>query len=219
MVTLPACKQGLTCNMVTILLLFFPRESSNDLEDEDEVFFGPVGHRERCVTVNSGLQDGDNFKPMSPLNGEQIAELFKEATAVSIFIKNSVNQSLGSEDMIDLKENKEVCKILSKTFSVDEDQENMTAKPDQEDEIRIAKSASSPESVDSISDDMVIPSTPRCILQESNSQTAVFQSPFKGRKARPKQNVSKFAHSKLPKTQMTLTTRSCFNSVSIIKMI
>ena len=198
------------------MTILYSRETSNDLEDEDEVFFGPVGHRERCVTVNSGLQDDNNFKLMSPLNGEQIAELFKEATAVSIFIKNSsLNQSLGNDDMIDQRENNEICKILSKTFSVTEDQENMTTKPDQEEDMRIAKSTSSPESVDSISDDMVIPGTPRRILQESNSQSAVFQSPFKGRKARPLQNVSKFSHSKLPKTQMTLKTRSCFNSVSI----
>lgn len=206
-------------------LLFFTREISNDLEDEDEVFFGPVGHRERCVTVNSGLQDDDNFKPMSPLNSEQIAELFKEATAVSIFIKSSsLNQSLGNEDMmIDQRENNDICKILSKTFSVDEDQENTIMKPDQENDDSIAKSTSSPESVDSISpqpaelsDDMVIPSTPKRILQENNSQNTVFQSPFKVRRARPLQNVSKFTHSKLPKTQMTLKTRSCFNSVSTV---
>ena len=209
---------------VNYSLLFFTREIyNNDLEDEDEVFFGPVGHRERCV--NSGLQDDDNFKPMSPLNSEQIAELFKEATAVSIFIKSSsLSQSLGNEDMvIDQGENKEICKILSKTFSIDEDQENtIILKPDQENGARTAKSGSSPESVDTISpqpedmsDDTVIPSTPRRVLKEKNSQDAVFQSPFKGRKARPVKNVSKFSHSKLPKTQMTLKTRSCFNSVSI----
>ena len=189
------------------------------------MFFGPVGHRERCV--NSGLQDDENFKPMSPLNSEQIAELFKEATAVSIFLKSSsLDQSLGNEDMIsDQKEKKEVCKILSQTFSVDDDQENMIMKGDQKDGSRNAKSTSSPESEDSISpqpaemsDDMVIPSTPRCILQEKNSQDAMFQSPFKGRKARPLQNVSKFIRSKLPKTQMTLKTRSCFNSVSMAEV-
>ncbi|KAJ7379352.1 hypothetical protein OS493_016586 [Desmophyllum pertusum] len=62
---------------------------------------------------------------------------------------------------------------------------------------------------------MVIPSTPRRILQESNSQNqtiAAMPSPFKGRKPRALQNVSKFTHSRLPKTQMTLKTRSCFNS-------
>ena len=186
-----------------------------------------MGHRERCVTVNSGLQDDEKFKPLSPLNGEQIAELFKEATAVSIFIKNSsLNQSLGNENVTDEKENRDICKLLSKTFSVDEDQEyNGTVNEDQEHYLRTAKSAFSPESVDSISsqptefpDDMITPVTPRRILQESNFQSqasGVFQSPFKGRKARPLQNTRKFVQSKLPKTQMTLKTRSCFNSVSI----
>ena len=213
----------MSCNHNNLSLLFFTREiCGNDVEDEDEVFFGPVGHRERCV--NSGLIDDENFKPMSPLNSEQIAELFKEATAVSIFIKSSsLNQSLGNEDVLtDQKENKEICKILSKTFSVDDDQENMIMKHDQENGAKTEKSTSSPESVDSISpqpaellDDMVIPSTPTRILQEKNPQDVVFQSPFKVRKARPLQNVSKFTRSKLPKTQMTLKTRSCFNSVSI----
>ena len=216
----------MSCKHDNLSLLFFTREMcGNDLEDEDEVFFGPVGHREKCV--NSGLQDDENFKPMSPLNSEQIAELFKEATAVSIFLKSSsLDQSLGNEDIIsDQREKKEICKILSKTFSVDDDQENMIMKADQKDGARIAKSTSSPESEDSISpqsaemsDDMVIPNTPRRILQEKNSQDAVFQSPFKGRKARPLQNVSKFIRSKLPKTQMTLKTRSCFNSVSMAEV-
>ena len=187
-----------------------------------------MGHRERCVTVDSGLQDDEKFKPLSPLNGEQIAELFKEATAVSIFIKNSsLSQSLGNENVTDEKENRDICKLLSKTFSVDEDQNNGTVNEDQENYLRTAKSASSPESVDSISsqpaefpDDMITPVTPRRILQESNFQSqssGVLQSPFKGRKARPLQNTSKFVQSKLPKTHMTLKTRSCFNSVSIIQ--
>lgn len=211
------------------MIVFVIRES-NDLEDEDEVFIGPVGHRERCITVNSGLADDENLKPLSPLNGEQIAELFKEATAVSIFIKNSsLNQSLGhDENNCHKKEKNDICNILSQTFSV-EDRENLILKPNQENELRIEKSASSPETVsqENISSQpefsdgtcMVIPATPKRILRERNSQdqpALALQSPFKGRKARPMQNVSKFAHSKLPKTQMTLKTRSCFNSVSTI---
>ena len=205
----------------------FSRESINDLEDEDEVFFGPVGHKERCVTVNSGLQDDASFKPMSPLNGEQIAELFKEATAVSIFIKNSSsNQSLGNyENEYGNKENNGTCKILSQTFSVTEDQDSLLSKPDQENDLRIKKSASSPESLSQenivlqpeFSDSVVIHATPKRVLQERNSEdqpVMPLPSPFKGRKARPLQNVSKFSNSKLPKTQMTLKTRSCFNSVS-----
>lgn len=202
---------------------FFTREEANDdLEDEDEVFFGPIGHKERCATVNSGLQDDDNFKPMSPLNGVQIAELFKEATAVSIFIKNSSsNKGMGNdESLYHEKENRpDICSILSQTFSVEAD-------PDQENDSKSTiKSTSSNESIsqDSLSsqqefsDEMVIPTTPKRILQETNSQDQPLMplpSPFKSRKARPLSNVTKFTSSKLPKTQMTLKTRSCFNSVS-----
>lgn len=184
-----------------------------------------MGHRERCVTVNSELQDDDKFKPLSPLNGEQIAELYKEATAVSIFIKNS-SFTQNNDNVTDGKENRDICELLSQTFTVEDDHKNMTAKGDLEDNKRTTKSASSPESANSISpqstecsDDMNIPFTPRRILQESNSQSGAFQSPFKRRKARPLQNSRKFAQSKLPTTQMTLKTRSCFNSVSMIVLL
>lgn len=203
-----------------LVLLFLIREINADEEDEDEVFFGPVGHRERCVTVNSGVQDDEKFKPLSPLNGEQIAELFKEATAVSIFIKNS-SLTQNNDNMTDEKENRDICKLLSQTFTVQDDKKAVSAERDLENDQRTTKSASSPESASSISpqstefpDDMNFPVTPRRILQESNTQSGVFQSPFKARKARPLQNTSKFAQSKLPTTQMTLKTRSCFNSVS-----
>ena len=210
------------------LMTFFTREEAkNDLEDEDEVFFGPIGHKERCATVNSGLQDDDNFKPMSPLNCEQIAELFKEATAVSIFIKNSsTNKSLENDENLysNEKENRDICNILSQTFSVEAD-------PDQENNSKsTTESASSNESIsqDSISsqqefsDEMVIPTTPKRILQDSNSQDQLpmpLPSPFKRRKARPLTNTSKFTSSKLPQTQMTLKTRSCFNSVSTCNVV
>ena len=70
---------------------FFIREINADEEDEDEVFLGPVGHRERCVSVNSGVQDDEKFKPLSPLNGEQIAELCKEAIFIHIHQKFFLN--------------------------------------------------------------------------------------------------------------------------------
>ena len=199
------------------------RETSNDLEDEDEVFFGPIGHKERCVTVNSDLQDDESFKPMSPLNGEQIAELFKEATAVSIFLKSSsTHQSIDDdENNIFDKENNGICNILSQTFSVTDNSPHLVKESD----LKITKSVSSSESVseENISpqvenSDVIIPATPKRVLKEKNSEdqtiTMQFPSPFIGRKARPRQNASKYATSKLPKTDMTLKTRSCFNSVS-----
>ncbi|XP_071961486.1 uncharacterized protein [Antedon mediterranea] len=45
-------------------------------EEEDEVFFGPVNHREKCVRAGKEI---DSVKPLSPLTNEQYAELFKEA--------------------------------------------------------------------------------------------------------------------------------------------
>ena len=180
------------------------RNSNIEVEDEDEVFFGPVGHRERCVAVNSSLHDNSTPKPMSPLSGEQVAELFKEATAVSIFIKNST-----SNQQEDDKENNDIYKILSQTVirpehdvksavEVDSVQSNISQNQD----VAEDKTTSSPEG----------------ILQESNGQDyvkATFESPFKGRKPRLIKSAAKFASSKLPKTQMTLKTRSSFNSVSI----
>lgn len=194
------------------------------MEDEDEVFFGAIGHKERCVTVNSDLQDDESFKPMSPLNGEQIAELFKEATAVSIFLKSSsTHQSIDyDENNIFDKENNGICNILSQTFNVTDNSPDLVKESD----LKITKSLSSSESVseENIStqgenSDVVIPATPKRVLKEKNSEdqtiTMQFASPFIiGRKARPRQNASKFANSKLPKTDMTLKTRSCFNSVS-----
>lgn len=197
------------------------------MEDEDEVFFGPVGHKERCVTANNGLQDDDNCKPMSPLNGEQIAELFKEATAVSLFIKS---QSL-SKNSYQSEENEDVCSVLSETFIVVDDQNygNVAEVPDQENNLNFpAKSEFSPEMISEdnlsqskYSSNVVIPTTPPRILRESNylgHSDVILPSPFKAREARPLANASKFKNSKLPQTQMTLKTRSCFNSVSLMQL-
>lgn len=196
--------------------------AKHDLEDEDEVFFGPIGHKERCVTVNSDLHA--DYKPMSPLNGEQIAELFKEATAVSLFIKS---QSLScNADESKENENGENCITLSKTFTVEEDQNDncLAEKPDQLNDLSFTKESRSPpetiseynnSSMPDCSIGLRVPTTPNRVLRESNSQvqpSMPLPSPFKAREARPLANVSKFARSKLPKTQMTLKTRSCFNS-------
>ncbi|XP_033126176.1 G2 and S phase-expressed protein 1-like isoform X2 [Anneissia japonica] len=55
------------------------RVDSND--EEDEVFFGPVNHREKCVRVKKDIES-KSLKPLSPLTNEQYAELFKEATGL-----------------------------------------------------------------------------------------------------------------------------------------
>lgn len=69
-----------------------------ECEDEDEVFFGPVGYKETCVAVNTKntaalLNEDKSVKPLSPLNSEQVVELFKEATAVAVMLRNSHGDS------------------------------------------------------------------------------------------------------------------------------
>ncbi|XP_072027142.1 uncharacterized protein [Amphiura filiformis] len=56
-------------------------------EDEDEVFFGPVGFREQCVAKKTELDSPEGIKPMSPLTTEQYVEIFKEATKVALLLK------------------------------------------------------------------------------------------------------------------------------------
>ncbi|XP_029472718.1 G2 and S phase-expressed protein 1 isoform X2 [Rhinatrema bivittatum] len=58
-------------------------------EEEDEVFFGPVGHKEKCVAVGIEIQSCETEEMASPkqsaqtlwspLSGEKFVEIFKEA--------------------------------------------------------------------------------------------------------------------------------------------
>ncbi|XP_033745501.1 G2 and S phase-expressed protein 1-like [Pecten maximus] len=58
-------------------------------EDEEEVFFGPVGFAERCMAQSVGPE----VKPLSPLNASQIAELVKEAALVAYRLKTDCKSS------------------------------------------------------------------------------------------------------------------------------
>ena len=49
------------------------------------MFFGPVGFTEQCVATRAKtLQEENNIKPLSPLTGEQVVEIFKEATKIAL---------------------------------------------------------------------------------------------------------------------------------------
>ena len=74
----------------------FPlRNKPEEVDEEEEVFFGPVGFTEQCVATRAKtLQEEDNIKPLSPLTREQVVEIFKEATKVALrFEKLSSAQS------------------------------------------------------------------------------------------------------------------------------
>lgn len=59
--------------------------------DEDEVFFGPVGHKERCVATNTDftekLNGDEQSSPTPPLNAKHFVELYKEANFVAHLIE------------------------------------------------------------------------------------------------------------------------------------
>ncbi|XP_795811.3 G2 and S phase-expressed protein 1 [Strongylocentrotus purpuratus] len=65
------------------------------VEDEDEVFIGPVGFKEKCVATNAELAIAEQ-KPMSPPTAEQYASLFKEAMSVSLELQRNSSKSRSS---------------------------------------------------------------------------------------------------------------------------
>ncbi|XP_062418951.1 G2 and S phase-expressed protein 1 isoform X2 [Pungitius pungitius] len=59
-----------------------PASSKGD-EDEDEVFVGPVGHVEKCVSANVASLSGGVRTSWSPLNGEQMEAMCQEAQTLA----------------------------------------------------------------------------------------------------------------------------------------
>ncbi|XP_049428989.1 G2 and S phase-expressed protein 1 isoform X1 [Epinephelus fuscoguttatus] len=79
-----------------------PASSKGD-EDEDEVFVGPVSHKERCISVNvaSRLEDGggDVRVSWSPLSGDQLEAVCQEAHRLANQLQCSeVSQPRGKDD-------------------------------------------------------------------------------------------------------------------------
>ncbi|MBN3298407.1 GTSE1 protein, partial [Amia calva] len=74
-----------------------PTSGSGDNEDDDEVFLGPVRHKEKCVAVGLDLQtdDKENARPSgggwSPLAGDKFVEIFKEAHLLAQRFENSTD--------------------------------------------------------------------------------------------------------------------------------
>ncbi|KAM8892737.1 G2 and S phase-expressed protein 1 isoform 2-T2 [Spinachia spinachia] len=65
--------------------------SSHGDEDEDEVFAGPVGHAERCVSANvASLSSGGGVgTSWSPLSGEELEAMCQEAQKVAGQLRNA----------------------------------------------------------------------------------------------------------------------------------
>ncbi|XP_049928823.1 G2 and S phase-expressed protein 1 isoform X2 [Epinephelus moara] len=80
-----------------------PASSKGD-EDEDEVFVGPVSHKERCISVNvaSRLEDGGGGGvrvSWSPLSGDQLEAVCQEAHRLANQLQcGEVSQPRGEDD-------------------------------------------------------------------------------------------------------------------------
>ncbi|XP_057598794.1 G2 and S phase-expressed protein 1 [Hippopotamus amphibius kiboko] len=73
--------------------------SSSSANEDDEVFFGPVGHKERCIAASFELNhqipeepplpaSGSHFT-WSPLTGEKFVEVYKEAHLLALQIQSN----------------------------------------------------------------------------------------------------------------------------------
>ncbi|XP_034371900.1 G2 and S phase-expressed protein 1 [Arvicanthis niloticus] len=72
--------------------------SSSSANEDDEVFFGPVGHKERCIAARLDLNRQVPEQPLapgpgspctwSPLTGEKFVEVYKEAHLLALQIEN-----------------------------------------------------------------------------------------------------------------------------------
>lgn len=71
--------------------------SSSSANEDDEVFFGPVGHKERCIAASLDLNHQVPEQPLapgsgspctwSPLTGEKFVEVYKEAHLLALQIE------------------------------------------------------------------------------------------------------------------------------------
>ena len=79
---------------ITHLLFSENEEPDADVPEEDnEIFFGPVGHTEKCVAV--GVNEASHsLQPLSPLSAVQMAELCREAYTVAYQIEHADSMKL-----------------------------------------------------------------------------------------------------------------------------
>jgi len=66
--------------------------------EDSEIFFGPIGHTEKCVAVavNEVAQASDRLRPLSPLSASQMAELCREAYTIAYQISHADRSRLPS---------------------------------------------------------------------------------------------------------------------------
>ncbi|XP_065521574.1 G2 and S phase-expressed protein 1 isoform X1 [Lathamus discolor] len=89
---------------------------------EDEVFMGPVGHKEKCISVNIEAQSAekesapacDDKLMWSPLTGEKFVEIFKEARLLALQIETG-----SKNEQTKIKQSEELENKITETFVED----------------------------------------------------------------------------------------------------
>ncbi|XP_027671240.2 G2 and S phase-expressed protein 1 isoform X1 [Falco cherrug] len=93
---------------------------------EDEVFFGPLRHKEKCVAVNieanqiakkENVSASDDKLAWSPLTGEKFVEIFKEAHLLALQIETGSKNEQTKISQSEERENKIIEKFVEDSKS------------------------------------------------------------------------------------------------------
>ncbi|XP_074725427.1 G2 and S phase-expressed protein 1 [Strix uralensis] len=94
--------------------------------NEDEVFIGPLGHKEKCIAVNiearkdaekKSVPASDDKLMWSPLTGEKFVEIFKEAHLLALQIETGSKNEQTKISQSEEKENKIIEKFVEDSKS------------------------------------------------------------------------------------------------------
>ncbi|KFQ29808.1 G2 and S phase-expressed protein 1, partial [Mesitornis unicolor] len=125
-------KLGICMSNVSDVPLLTDEEFDFDLSlspasgNEDEVFVGPLGHKEKCVTVNAEVNKNAEKKTMpasddklmwSPLTGDKFVEIFKEAHLLALQIETGSKNDQTEISQSEEQENKVIEKFVEDSKS------------------------------------------------------------------------------------------------------
>nr|XP_025951130.1 G2 and S phase-expressed protein 1 isoform X2 [Dromaius novaehollandiae] len=94
--------------------------------NEDEVFVGPLGHKEKCITVSIEAMKSaekkiappsDDKLMWSPLTGEKFVEIFKEANLLALQIETGNKSEQNKVSQSEEQENKVIEKFVEDSMS------------------------------------------------------------------------------------------------------
>ncbi|NXK55733.1 GTSE1 protein, partial [Chauna torquata] len=124
-------KLGICMNNVSDFPLLTDEKFDFDLSlspasgNEDEVFVGPLGHKEKCISVNiEAKRSAENSVPASddklmwsPLTGEKFVEIFKEAHLLALQIESGSKSEQHKISQSEEQENKIIEKFVEDSKS------------------------------------------------------------------------------------------------------